>query len=95
MPAEATSVSAILRLLRRHGHAIKTHGSAFGHAGTPDVLGCVRGRMIAVEVKRPGQAATPLQAAELRKWEAAGAVALVATSVQQVEDALRAARLVP
>lgn len=63
----------------------KKHGTAWGVAGDPDVYGCANGRAFAIEVKRPGENPTPLQQQRLAEWQAAGALAGVARSV---EDAM-------
>ena len=83
---EALLVRRILKALRQAGAvAVKYHGSAFGTAGTPDILGCFRGRAFALEVKLRGRekTVTPLQAKRLREWRTAGAVAEVVTSVEE------------
>lgn len=49
----------------------KTHGSAYT-AGFPDLIGCCWGLFVAIEVKRPGERPTPLQASELRSWRLSG-----------------------
>ena len=82
---EAQIVKRIVAAIRTAGgYAIKHHGSPYSHAGTPDVLGCLRGRMLAVEVKRPGGKPTALQEHELRLWAACGAIAGVVTSVDDL-----------
>lgn len=58
-------------------HAIKLHGSRYG-AGQPDVVGCYRGRAFALEVKVAGRTATRRQRLALSRWQAAGAIAIVA-----------------
>jgi Holliday junction resolvase len=73
------------------GKAVKYHGSPYSHAGTPDVLACVDGRMYALEVKQPGGKPTKLQAQELVEWGEAGAVASVVTSAEDVESLRREA----
>ena len=86
---ESSLVSEIIRALRSMPGVVvrKRHGSAWGVAGDPDLYGAVNGRHFEIEVKRPGgDAPTPLQAARLRQWTAARALAGVARSV---EDALR------
>ena len=35
-----------------HAKAVNVHGSVFSERGTPDVIGCVGGRMVAFECKR-------------------------------------------
>lgn len=89
--SEASIVAACLSLIRgAGGHAVKIHGGAFGHAGNPDILGCLQGRALAVEVKRPGGKPTAAQLAQLGKWSAAGALALWVTSAAELADALTA-----
>jgi hypothetical protein len=62
----------------------KVHGGRYG-AGWPDLIGSSSGRTLALEVKtgKGGYGVTKLQAAELAKWEKAGAVAGVVTSVDE------------
>jgi len=67
---------------------MKTHGGRFGKKGIPDIVGCHKGRMFAIEVKRPGGKATALQLHELKKIKAAGGIALVAESKDEVAEAL-------
>jgi len=91
-PTEASVVSAILKHLnsRPDTYARKTTGTTRSR-GWPDIVGCHRGRFLALEVKRPGGSygATPLQAAELTKWARAGAIAGVVTSVEETIEALK------
>ena len=65
---------------------VKTHGSAFGRAGTPDLLVCCRGRFVGIEDKAPSGRVSKLQRRELDLIERAGGVSLVAYDV----DAVRA-----
>lgn len=67
------------------GRAIKTHGSAYSRLGTPDVIGCIDGRMYALEVKTATGRASERQLFELRQWRAAGAVAAVVRSGDDVK----------
>ena len=86
---EATIVAKLAAHIKsRGGYCIKHHGSAYSHAGTPDLLACLDGRFLALEVKRPGKSATRLQEVELARWLAAGAVAGVVTSVDDLEALL-------
>lgn len=45
--------------------------------GTPDILGCYRGKMFALELKVGKNQPTDLQQHRLKQWAAAGAVAIV------------------
>src|SRR5512146_1743807 len=51
--------------------------------GTPDLLGCSRGRMVALEVKQPGEKPRPIQSHRLDEWRRAGAIAGVVRSVEE------------
>lgn len=88
-PTEKAVVNAIMRYLNQQPncYVVKTHGSIYS-TGQPDLLGCYRGRMLALEVKRPGGKPTKLQMAMLKKWEAAGAIAAVVHSVEEVKGIL-------
>ncbi len=61
-------------LLAAGGYVVVTTGSKYMTNGTPDLLGCLGGRFVAVEVKRPGEVPRPDQMGELRRWQTAGAV---------------------
>jgi len=58
--------------------AVKYHNNGYGEKGTPDILGCYRGRFFAIEVKAAGGKTTPLQEQRLKEWKASGALACVA-----------------
>lgn len=84
---EADIVANILTWLKAQPQtkAYKLHGSIYlGKA--PDLIGCTRGRMFVIEVKAPGEYPDPGQAAELRHWAAAGALAFCAHSVEEVRN---------
>ena len=54
--------------------------------GVPDVLACVRGRFVAVEVKGRGDTLKPIQAAQIERIKAAGGRAFVVESVQEFKE---------
>lgn len=95
---ETGLVNAIVRAVKRQHPAsfvFKVHGGPMQRAGVADLLLCVEGRFIALEVKhqKPGESeahargrATPLQLAEIDKVVAAGGHAAVVLSV---DEALR------
>ena len=66
----------------------KEHGGMYGTAGIPDIIACVDGRFYAFEVKTVTGTATPLQNATLRKINAAGGVAAIVRSVNEVRELL-------
>jgi len=86
-PLEKTITNNIIRYLNSLPacYARKVHSSRYA-SGFPDVI-CVReGIAIFIEVKRPGNRPTPLQLSELERWREAGAITLVAYSVDDVKD---------
>lgn len=60
---ESAFSTKVLRLLRADiiGHWRKNPASAFAASGVADIIGCVQGRYIEVELKAPGKYAHPLQ----------------------------------
>jgi Holliday junction resolvase len=59
-------------------------------AGTPDILACINGRFVAIEVKRPnGGVVSALQKSKLKKIEQVGGVSIVARSVEDVSEMLQ------
>lgn len=55
--------------------AINIHGSIFSERGTPDVIGCIQGRMVAFECKRDTEEdLEKIQKWRLSEWMSAGAV---------------------
>lgn len=88
MVRESRIVERIMSYLRARGaFAEKLHGGMLQTTGLPDVVACYRGKFLAIEVKRPGGRATPMQEHILREIRKAGGFAAVATSVQDVATA--------
>lgn len=68
------------------GKAINIHGSPFSERGTPDVIGCINGRLVAFECKRDEkEEPTPIQKWRLSEWIAAGAVVGGVSDLWQVQ----------
>ncbi len=89
MAREKSILAAIIRELKaRKAWYVKYHGGKWGRVGVPDLLVGYRGRFIAIEVKQPGEKPTRAQAFELSRLEKVEAIAVVATSRQQVVDVL-------
>lgn len=104
-PREADIQKLILSWLRLHGAfcvrvnggAVKTEGRFIRFTdtvGCPDILCCwpTEGRavFVGIECKRPGGKLRPEQAACIDAIRKAGGLAFVATSLEDVETALRA-----
>lgn len=68
--------------------AVKFNAGIYSRTGTGDIIACVRGRMVVVEVKRPGEEPTAIQLHEGKDWIRAGAVWLCVSSLQEVVDAI-------
>jgi len=62
----------------------KQFGGAYSPAGLPDIIVCCRGRFIAFEVKTEKGKTTVLQEVALRRIRAAGGIAEVVRSVDEV-----------
>ena len=56
---------------------IKTHGDRFSKVGTPDILACVNGHFVAVEVKAENGKPSELQLYHLEQIENAGGLAFL------------------
>ena len=87
---EAEIVKAILKYLKTlpEGFAWKEHGGMYGTAGIPDIIACVGGRFYGFEAKTERGKPTALQEATIRKIQAAGGIAMVVRSVEDVKKAL-------
>ncbi len=66
----------------------KHWGGPMGERGVADIIGCHLGRMIAIEVKRPGAKASSDQLNFLKAVERAGGIGIVADNVDTVIEAL-------
>jgi hypothetical protein len=77
------------RVRDRGGWCRKVHGGPYG-AGWPDLIGCYRGLFLAIETKLPTtrNTVTDLQRATLDDLRKAGAVAVVISSVRQLDHVL-------
>lgn len=52
-------------------------GSGWGSSGTPDIVGCYKGRFFGIECKAKGNKPTELQKMNLARIELNGGIALV------------------
>lgn len=57
----------------------------YGTAGIPDIIACIDGRFYGFEVKTDEGTPTKLQLATIRKINAAGGIAQVVRSVEDVK----------
>lgn len=80
-------------VVRVNGGAVKTEGRFIRFTdtvGCPDILCCWFGRMVGIECKRKGGKASPDQLACIDAINRAGGLAFVASSLADVERALKA-----
>lgn len=86
---ETDITKAIRALLDAHNiWHFKHAASPYGRNGVSDILGCVNGYFLAIEVKRPGKKPTLAQMEFLKEVNSAGGIGFVATGTQDVIDRL-------
>jgi hypothetical protein len=79
----------------------KTHGGPFQMAGLPDLVGCINGRFIGIEVKAPGKEheLSRLQMVFLKKLHKAGAITFMSSSADhslaRINDGLKGKEVDP
>jgi hypothetical protein len=86
VPLESSISAACIKKARAmflDAIVIRKRNVTMGVMGDPDVYGSLYGLHFEVEVKRPGKVPTDLQERRLAEWKAAGAIAGVATSVEE------------
>jgi len=66
----------------------KHWGGPMGEKGVSDIIGCKDGRMIAIEIKTPAGKVTPYQQRFIDRVNAAGGLAFVARSIEDVVEGL-------
>lgn len=72
----------------------KVHGSIFQPSGIPDILACINGKFVAIEVKRSeGGIISPLQKAQIQKIKENGGIAGVACSMEEFLEILKEGKL--
>ena len=96
MTPEKKVQNLIKRYLDKLGaYHVKIHGSAYMPAGTADLLACVKGRFVAIEVKKPkGGVVSPLQNLKIKQVINAGGISFVARSVEDVKKVFKEEKLI-
>lgn len=69
-------------------HAVKITGSSTQECGLWDVLCCVEGRMIWIELKDTGDTLSRVQKSQRALWSAAGAAHVLAGPGMTIKDVL-------
>lgn len=95
MVSEKTIENKIKSYLDSIGaYYIKTHGNVFSKSGVPDIIACVNGRFVAIEVKKPDGRVSELQKANIKLIKQSGGVAFVAYSLEEAKRYLKEFNLV-
>ena len=86
----------IKKWLEQNNHwYFKVHGGAFQKTGVPDIIACMNGRFVAIEVKRPsGGVVSKLQQIQMVKIKENGGVVGVARSLAEFLEILKEAKLI-
>lgn len=78
MALEKMFENKIKRYLKDKGcYCVKYHGNNFSTSGTPDILACVNGYFLAIEVKAPEGKPSELQLVKIDEIRKAGGFAYV------------------
>lgn len=78
MAQEKTFENKIKRFLKEHDcYCVKYFGCSYSEAGTPDILACVNGYFIAIEVKAQNGKPSELQLVKIDEIRKAGGFAYV------------------
>ncbi len=87
---ESDVTKRILKYMKTLPHCFcwKEHGGIYGTSGIPDIIACIHGRFIALEVKTQKGKTTPLQEAAIRKIRSSGGFAFVVRSVDEAKNAI-------
>ncbi len=89
LPGVLLLVNTVKRLPSPYGPGHLTFGLG---EGSPDLVGAVDGRMVGLEVKRPGERPEPHQELLHRAWRGLGVFVAVVTSVDEAVAAIDRAR---
>ena len=61
----------------------------YAKAGVSDIIACIKGRFVAIEVKRPGQKPSALQVNFINAINSIGGLAFWADSLDEVKDIIK------
>lgn len=60
----------------------------YAQAGVPDIIACIKGRFVAIEVKKPKKKPTAIQYAWLESINKIGGLAFYANNLKTVKDTI-------
>lgn len=90
MPSESSIQKAILKLLNARDDVWAVKTITTNRNGTPDIIACVGGHFVAIEVKAAKGVVAPLQTYQIDLINKTGGTAGVARSTGEVKDMLTA-----
>lgn len=90
---EQSIQASILKWLAKQPNCWVVKTITSNKKGTPDILACIKGAFVAIEVKRPGGRVTRLQHYQLDRIQECGGHATVAYSLDEVKKFLEEKRL--
>ncbi len=61
----------------------------YAQAGVPDIIACIKGKFVAIEVKRPGKKPEPIQEAFLESITKKGGLAFWADNLDKVKNIIK------
>lgn len=61
----------------------------YAQAGVPDIVACIKGRFVAIEVKRPGKKPEPIQEAFLESINKKGGIAFWSDNLDKVKNIIK------
>ena len=81
----------IKKWLKKNNHwYFKVHGGAFQKTGVPDIIACINGKFVAIEVKRSdGGIVSELQKAQIQKIKDSGGLVGVAHNMEEFWQILK------
>ena len=78
MASEKTFENKIKAYLKSIGaYFIKTHGDRFSKVGTPDIIACINGHFVAVEVKAENDTPSEIQLYHIEQIQKAGGYGII------------------
>lgn len=78
MASEKDFENKIKAYIRERGYCVKYHGNAYSTSGTPDILACINGYFLAIEVKAQTGKPSKLQLVKIDQIRKAGGLGYVA-----------------
>lgn len=74
-----------LQATYKNGYIRKIAQSMYSHGGVPDILACINGEFVAIEVKTDSGKVSKLQARDIKLIEDAGGLALVCYGYKDID----------